>query len=326
MAIEAKVSFMNELEKSLAKNIPMETMAAVMARVADTLEGFEMMEHFRDGGEKDDLLESYISALQVEGLSQKSIDRYAYEIRRLLAHAGMTCRRITVYHIRAYLAYGQKRGLAAESLKGQRDIFSTFFNWLQRENLIDKNPMANIAPIKCPKKKKIIYSETDLVRLKDNCSKKRDRAIVSFLESTGCRISEMTQLNREDVNLEGLECVVRGKGDKERTVYMSAVAGMQLREYMRERSDDCEALFINCFGNRMQPGGVRNMLKNIAKAAGVEKVHPHKFRRTLATNLARRGMQVQEVARILGHERLDTTMEYVVLDQAEIKNSYRRYT
>ena len=184
----------------------------------------------------------------------------------------------------------------------------------------------NLGVIKVPKKEKKTYTDAELERLNWFCGNIRDRAILHFLRSTGCRISEITGLNRDQVNLELLECVVHGKGNKERTVYLDEVAGMLLAEYLNGRIDDVPALFINKQHDRLNPGGVRAMLNKLAEKAGVAHVHPHKFRRTLATGLARHGMPIQEVAKVLGHEKLDTTMKYVVLNKDDVKASYRRYT
>lgn len=157
------------------------------------------------------------------------------------------------------------------------------------------------------------------------CKTIRDRAILAFMLSTGCRISEMCQLNRDDVDLNTMECRVLGKGNKERIVFLDQVAAMLLREYLAQRKDDSPALFVGRLTNRLSPNGVRKMLSNISSASTVDHVHPHKFRRTLATSLIRHGMPIQEVAAILGHDKLDTTMQYVVLDKTDVKNSYRRY-
>ena len=234
-------------------------------------------------------------------------------------------RSITVYHLRQYLAQEKARGIADSTLEGTRQVFSSYFNWLQREGLIQTNPTANLGAIKCAKKIKLTYSEIDIERLKFNCKRLRDRAIVCFLKSTGCRISEMTQLNRDDIDLAALEVTVLGKGNKERTVYLDQVTGMLIDEYLKSRTDDHPALFIGKGTERLKPGGVRYMLRHLAERASVNHVHPHKFRRTLATNLIRHGMPIQEVAAILGHDKLDTTMRYVVLDKSDVKNSYRKY-
>ena len=329
MAIDAKVSFANQLEKALETELTVDSMNKVMKAVMETLDHFEMKEKLELDPDQDDLLDTYLAAISVQGLSQKTVDMYAYTLRRLLKFCGVPVRRVTVYHIRNFIAAEKARGISDGTLKTNRDHFNAFFNWLHRESLIDKNPMVNIGPIKCQKKKKQILSEVEIEKLTGKCiafdAYLRNRAIVEFLRSTGCRVSEMVGLNRDAVDLQKLECVVLGKGNKERTVYLTPVAGMMLKEYLDERTDNNPALFIGCRGDRLLQNGVRIMLKKLADRAHVEHVHPHKFRRTLATNLNRRGMPVEEVAAILGHEKLDTTMKYVVLNADDIKQAYRRY-
>jgi len=326
MALEAKVSFIELLEKRLETEVTAEELRRIVKAVSEVLQSFDIMETDCSGPGTDDLLKQYAAALKVQSRSQKTIDRYVYEIERMVRAVGLPCGRITIHHLRAYLAKEQERGIGDSTLEGIRQIFTAFYNWLQRESLIEKNPTANLGPIKVAKKKKQVYSEVDIEKLNQSCKSIRDRAIIAFLSSTGCRISEVTELDRDSIDLEKLECTVHGKGDKERTVYMSAVTGMMIRNYLDSRRDKEKALFIGKRGERLQPGGVRIMLKNVAKAAGVEHVHPHKFRRTLATKLTRHGMPIQDVAAILGHDKLDTTMKYVVLNNEDIKNSYRRYT
>lgn len=324
MAIDAKVNFMNQLKQRLADVLTVEQTARLEKAGFELLDGFDMAEITTEPG-PDDLLDSYVAAMQVECRSRKTIDRYVYIIGKLMAFAKVPTRRISVYHLRNFIAAEKERGIQDTTLEGYREIFSAYFNWLQRETLIDKNPCVNLGVIKCAKKEKKTYSERELERLNRCCNTARDRAILHFLRSTGCRISEVTGLNRDQVNLDKLECVVHGKGNKDRTVYLDDVAGMMISEYLAERKDNFPALFVGLRGERLQPGGVRVMLKNLADRAGVDHVHPHKFRRTLATDLARRGMPIQEVARVLGHEKLDTTMKYVVLNKDDIKASYRRY-
>lgn len=325
MAMEAKASFLNQMEKRLSTEVTADSMTRMLSVCADVLEGFEMMERRPETDQTDDLLECFISALKVEGRSQKTIDRYVYIIGRTMQTIGVPTRRVTVYHLRDYIAKEKERGISDQTLEGYREVYSSYFNWLQRESLIERNPTANLGTIKVPKKTKKVYSDVEMERLRMSCRNQRDLAIISFLGATGCRISEAMGLNRDSVDLQNLQCVVHGKGKKERMVYLDAVTGMQLGDYLASRKDDCDALFVGKGQKRLQPGGVRAMLCRVAKEAGVEHVHPHKFRRTLATNLNRHGMPVEEVASILGHEKLDTTMEYVILDNESIKNAYKRY-
>jgi site-specific recombinase XerD len=275
--------------------------------------------------QEDDLLDSFVASMQVQGRSQKTIERYTYVIGRFMKFAKTPTRQINVYHIRNWIAAEKARGIQDSTLEGNRQVLSSYFGWLFRESLIEKNPVVNVGVIKVPKKQKRTYSDVDIEKLNRHCETIRDRAIVNFLRSTGCRISEMTGLNRDAVDLEALECVVHGKGNKERTVYMDAVAGMILGEYLKSRKDTCEALFAGKGGERLQPGGVRCMLKKLGAAAGVDHVHPHKFRRTQATRLARHGMPIQEVSAFLGHEKIDTTMRYVNVNHEDTKHDFRRY-
>lgn len=325
MAIEAKAVLLKTLEQSLSTQITAADMEKVLSTVADKLSVFDVQQVDVETTEKDDLLDAYVSAMQIQGRSQKTIDRYIYVIKRMMELVKVHTRNITVYHLRQYLAQEKARGISDRTLEGNRQVFSAYFNWLQREGLIDGNPTANLGSIKYQKKIKMIYSDIDMERMKYSCKTIRDRAIVCFLRSTGCRISEMTQLNKDDIDLVNLECTVAGKGNKERTVYFDPVTGMLLREYFNSRIDSSPALFIGKGSERLKPGGVRYMLCNLADVSNVEHVHPHKFRRTLATNLIRHGMPIQEVAAILGHDKLDTTMQYVVLDKSDVKNAYRKY-
>ena len=325
MAIDAKISFINQIETGLATEVTLDAMNRVMRIVADTLEGYEMRETFETEDREDDLFNSFISALRVQGRSEKTIERYKFVITRLLDAVKLPIRRITVYHIRAYITAEKERGIADSTLEGLRQVFSSFFGWLHREGLIERNPVSNIGTIKCPKKQKGVFTDDEIHRLMMNCTTGRNRAIIAFLRSTGCRISELTELNRNAIDLNAGECIVRGKGDKERVVFLDDVAKMYLRQYLSTRRDFLEPLFIGYRMERLQPGGIRIMFNEVAERAGVEHVHPQKFRRTLATNLARRGMPIQEIAAILGHDKIETTMEYIVMQKDDIKQAHRRY-
>ena len=326
MAMETKATFVKTLEKMLSAEITAADLTKVLSSVSDLLGDYDLTQMQLDTNEADDFLDAYISALRVEGRSEKTIERYRYLIQRMMKDMHVRTRSITVYHLRQYLANEKARGISDRTLEGTRQVFSAYFNWLHRERMIENNPTANLGPIKCQKKIKVIYTDVDLEKMKYCCASLRDRAIISFLASTGCRINEMTQLDRDDVDLVNLECTVLGKGNKERTVYLDAVTGMLIRDYLNQRTDSLPALFIGKGTDRIKPGGVRFMLKSLQSKAQIEtNVHPHKFRRTLATNLIRHGMPIQEVAAILGHDKLDTTMQYVVLDKSEVKNSYKKY-
>lgn len=325
MAIEEKAVFLKDLEQRLLTKITAADLEKVLAEVSDQLAGYDVIRTRTEYGDTDDFLEAYVEAITIQGRSEKTAKRYQYLIRKMMEYVNVPIRHVTVYHLRQYMMKEKERGISDGTLEGMRQVFNAYFNWLQREKLIDSNPMANFGTIKCQKKIKDTYTEVDIEKMKFSCGNIRDRAIVSFLMSTGCRISEALQLNRSDVDLDKLECTVLGKGNKERTVFLDAVTGMLLRDYLDQRMDESPALFIGKRKDRLTSQGVRAMLTKLAKASTVDHVHPHKFRRTLATNLIKHGMPIQEVASILGHEKLDTTMKYVVLDKTNVKYSYNKY-
>jgi site-specific recombinase XerD len=300
-------------------------MSKTLSIIADVLEEYEMRGKAFTEDEHDDMLQCYLDALKVEGRSEKTIERYRYIITKVMKSVGVPTRRVTVYHLRSYLSELKERGISDRTANGERQILSAYFNWLQRESLIERNPTANLGVIKCAKKVKKTFTGIDMEKMKMNCKCARDRAILYFLFATGCRISEAMELNKGDIDFSALECVVHGKGNKERTVYIDTVTAMLLKSYIAGRKDDNPALFVGKGGRRLQPGGVRCMMKDLADRSGVEHVHPHKFRRTMATELCRHGMPIQEIASILGHERIDTTMQYVILNDDDIKHSYKRF-
>lgn len=325
MSTYAYNQFIQETQDKLSTVLTAAMLENAVIAIREILNGYELDRIIAPDDSTDYLLESYLDAISVEGKSQKTVERYKYVLHRFLRAVGTTSQTITTNHIRKFLADEKARGLADTTIEGFREIFGAYFGWLLREGLIHRNPMGNIGPIKCAKKVKHAYSDVDIERLKMNCLKKKEKAIVCFLLATGCRVSEAVSLDRKDVNLNTMECIVLGKGNKERHVYLDQVAAMAMKEYLDDRTDDEPALFINRCKKRLTTGGVRSILKKLGGLAGVEQVHPHKFRRTRATNLIKHGMPIQEVAIILGHEKLDTTMMYVDIDQADVKNSYRKY-
>ena len=324
MGMAEKASFLSRAEKEMASFLTVENMDLALRKLSDILQDFDMYQLPTHEPENDDLLKTYIDALRIQGRSEKTLRRYEYVITRMMTDTAVPTRQLTVHHIRNWLANEKARGVCDSSLEGYRLVFSGYFNWLQRENLIERNPMANLGVIKQMKKQKTIYSAVEIEKLNNACETIRDKAIIAFLRSTGCRISEMTGLDRDSVDLKNGECVVLGKGNKERTVYLDSVACMLIEEYLGQRKDEEPALFIGIRKERLQPDGVRYMLKTIAKKAGLTNVHPHKFRRTLATNMMRRGIQIQEVAHLLGHEKIDTTMKYFVINQDDVKHDFGR--
>ena len=326
MALEDKALLLNELGNKMSTVLTVDNMEKVMDIISDTMETFDVVgAASNDDLGPDDLMDAYLAALQVQGRSESTIERYRYTITRMMNAVKVHTRQITVYNLRAYLLHEKERGVKDSTVEGNRQIFNAYFNWLHREGLIKINPMANLGAIKCEKKIKKVYTEVDFDLMKTGCNNVRDKAIVCFLASTGCRISEMTSLNRDQIDLANKEATIHGKGNKERTVYMDMVTAVLLRQYLETRKDDNIALFINHEMKRIHPGGVRSMLHKIAEKMGVDDVYPHKFRRTFATNMIRRGAPIQNVAALMGHDKLDTTMKYIVLDKTDSQIAYRRY-
>ena len=324
MAIEAKTSFLRLIEKKLSAIVTVDMMAKILSVVSDVIEGFDMREISIEE-ESDDMIECFLQALDVQGRSRKTIAHYRLVLEKLMSETKVTARRITVYHLRSYLAKKKEEGLKDSTLSHFREVFSSFFGWLFREGLIEKNPVVNLGCIKVAKEEKKVFTDIDMELMRRNCRRKVDKAIICFLASTGCRVAELVGLDRDAVDLDNLECVVRGKGNKERTVYMDTVTAMYIRHYLASRTDDNPALFVTRTNERFQTGGIRDLLKRLESVSGVEHVHPHKFRRTLATNMAKRGMPIQTIASILGHEKIETTMEYIVLNKENTRMQYKQF-
>lgn len=326
MSIEAKAVLLNRFETLISDTVTANQSNDILRVLSEELDHYSLEQTQGADTEDDIYLEAFISAKEIEGRSPKTIERYRYVLSRFMLEAKVSTRQTTVYHLRRYISAQKQRGLSDTTLEGIREIFSSYYNWLHRESLIDTNPCANLGAIKCQKKIKYAYSDIDLEKLKMHCKTDRDRALIFFLLATGCRISEVCGLNRCDVNLQTLECKVLGKGNKERIVFIDEVTAMVLSEYLTKRKDNFPALFVGKGTQRLSPHGVRYMLHRIQSVSGIKTtVHPHRFRRTLATNLIRRGMPIQEVARILGHEKLDTTMKYVCMNDQDIRHSYSKY-
>ena len=326
MSVSDKQMFMEKVSASLADKFTATQVDIALQAMTEAASFFEISYIGQeDRPVSEDLMESFLAAIEIEGKSKKTIEHYRYQITKMLKRITVPIHSINVYHIREYLADEKARGLADTTVNDIRSDLGSFFGWLHKEQLIKVNPMANIAPIRCEKKVRTPYSDIDLEKLKEYCETDRNRAILFFLLSTGCRISEVCELNRSDIDFQGMECTVHGKGNKQRTVYFSEVAGLMLKRYIDARSDEHPALFVGKGSDRLTPGGIRFMLRKVASKAGVDNVHPHRFRRTLATNLIKHGMPIQDVARILGHDKLDTTMRYVYMSKETVKNSYRKY-
>lgn len=274
------------------------------------------------------LLEIFIAAKRIEGCSGKSLAYYDSTIHRMLQAVSKPIRVIDTDDLRGYLAkYQKERKSSKVTIDNMRRIFSSFFGWLEDEDYILKSPVRRIHKVKTDKPIKETFSDEGLELLRDACEEVRDLAMVDLLASTGMRVGEMVNLNREDINFHERECVVLGKGGSERVVYFDARAKIHLLNYLDSRADANPALFVSLAlpHKRLLIGGVETRLRLIGRLAELHKVHPHKFRRTLATRAIDKGMPIEQVQRLLGHVKIDTTMHYAMVNQANVKTSHRKF-
>ena len=274
------------------------------------------------------LKEEFLSAKQVEGCSLRSINYYSSTLDNLIKDLKKPFNQIETEDLRTYLSeYQKKNNASKQTIDNIRRILSSFFTWLEDEDYILKSPVRRIHKIKTTKQVKETYSDEALERLRDNCKTIRDLALIDMLASTGMRVGELVKLNRVDVDFVNRECVVLGKGSKERVVYFDARTKLHLQNYLNSRTDDNEALFVSLLEphNRLEIAGVEIMLRKLGRSLEINKVHPHKFRRTLATRAIDKGMPIEQVQKLLGHQKIDTTMEYAIVDQQNVKNSHKKY-
>lgn len=275
-----------------------------------------------------DFMEKFLSAKKVEGCSEKTIRYYRATITKMLKTVDVGVTHIKTDELRQYLSnYLQNNQCSKTNIDNIRRILSSFFSWLEDENYILKSPARRIHKIKTTKPVKETYTDEALEIMRDNCGNIRDLAIIDLLSSSGIRVGELVNLNIEDVDFENRECVVLGKGNKERTVYFDARTKIHLKNYLLSRDDDNPALFVSLLKPhyRLEISGVEIRLRKLGKILEMSKVHPHKFRRTLATRAIDKGMPIEQVQRLLGHSKIDTTMEYAMVSQNNVKISHRRY-
>ena len=273
-------------------------------------------------------LDAFIAAKKVEGCSEKTLAYYRKTVQDMLESVGKPAQQIVTDDLRKYLSdYQSIRGASKVTIDNIRRILGSFFAWLEDEDYILKSPVRRIHKVKTTKVVKDTYSDEALEKIRDNSRSLRDLAIIDILASTGMRVGELVQLNREDINFEERECVVLGKGNKERMVYFDARTKIHLQNYLDSRSDGSSALFVGLRAphNRLSIGGVESMLRELGKVLSIPKVHPHKFRRTLATTAIDKGMPIEQVQQLLGHQRIDTTLRYAMVKQQNVKQAHRRF-
>lgn len=289
-----------------------------------------LQEYFLEADQKEqpDIIQTFLAAKRVEGCSDKTLRYYDSTIRNVLKATGKQVQDISTDDLRIYLdGYQTNNKVSKVTIDNIRRILSTFFAWLEDENYIIKSPVRRIHKVKTCKTVKETYSDEFLEIMRDNAESIRDLAMIDLLASTGIRVGELVLINRTDVDFVNRECIVLGKGNKQRKVYFDARTKIHLQRYLSERTDDNPALFVtlNNPHSRLQIKGVEIRLQRLGRKLGLIRVHPHKFRRTLATMAIDKGMPIEQVQQLLGHESVDTTLQYAMVNQNNVKLSHHRF-
>ncbi len=294
-----------------------------------TLVKYDVTENKRQTKTSDqNFVELFLSAKRIEGCSEKSLKYYKATIDVMLSELQKDVKHIVTDDIRRYLIqYQEKKKSSKVTIDNIRRILSSFFSWLEDEDYILKSPVRRIHKVKTGTNIKETYSDEMLELMRDNCTELRDLAIIDLLASTGMRVGEMVLLNRNDIDFNERECIVFGKGSKERVVYFDARSKIHLQNYLKSRIDDNPALFVSLKSphERLRIGGVEVRLREYGRKLGLQKVHPHKFRRTLATMAIDKGMPIEQLQQLLGHRKIDTTLQYAMVKQSNVKMAHRKY-
>lgn len=283
---------------------------------------------FKETIENQDYMRLFLDAKRIEGCSVRTIQYYRTTIEKMFEFIKTPIRKVTTEEIRHYLVdYQQINNCSKVTVDNIRRNISSFFSWLEEEDYILKSPMKRIHKIKTKQQVKETISDEAIERLRDNCGCTRDLAMIDLLYSTGIRVGELVNLNISDIDFEARECVVFGKGDKERKVYFDAKAKIHLQKYLNNRTDRNPALFVTLDApyDRLKISGVEIRMRKLGRKLNMEKIHPHKFRRTMATRAIDKGMPIEQVQKILGHSQIDTTMQYAIVNQANVKTSHQKY-
>lgn len=275
-----------------------------------------------------ELLQAFLSAKKIEGCSDKTIDYYQSTIETLFSTVRKPIRNISTNDIRCYLSnYQEQRKVGRVTIDNMRRIFSSFFAWLEDEDYIVKSPVRRIHRVRTESLVKEVLTDENMEVLRDSCQEIRDIAMIDLLASTGMRVGELVNLNRDDIDFHERQCVVFGKGNKEREVYFNARTKIHLQNYLSSRTDNNPALFVSLSKphSRLTINGVEVRLRLLGRRVNIVKVHPHKFRRTLATMAIDKGMPIEQVQRLLGHVKIDTTLHYAMVNQNNVKMAHRKY-
>lgn len=331
MAKSCKMEFLDSLGQKLISFYPAEEVAKIVDIATNELYNYDLHEKCTDLVEYDDqndrILKRYTACLVLDGKSEKTIYQYKRSITKLMESVGnIPFPKVGVYEIRYFLASEKQRGVSETTLRNQRANISAFFLWMFNEDLIPKNPCSVIKPPKKPNKVKKAFTEVELDALRSACKNMKERALLEMLLTSGVRVNELCEMEVSDIDFATLKVHVKhGKGNKERVTYINDLAVIHLKKYLLSRKIQSPHLFVNLYGEKLNPTGVRFLLREIGKRAEVTTVHPHRFRRTFATLLASRGMKIQEIQKLLGHANISTTLEYISTDDTSVQASYKQY-
>ena len=323
-------NLINEIEQAMLNVLDNEQLSQLRKVLDYTFRNVSVTEKesLHSESNNDTLIANFIAAKKVEGCSDKSISYYKSTIVNALKRIDKEVVHVTTDDLRGYLnGYQSESGASKVTVDHIRRIFSSFFSWLEEENYIVKSPVRRIHTVKVGKTVKETYTDEALEQMRDHCSNARDLALIDLLASTGMRVGELVRLNRDDIDYQNRECIVTGKGDKQRKVYFDARTKIHLQKYVNSRTDTNEALFVSLLApyERLQISGVEIRLRQLGRELNIPKVHPHKFRRTLATMAIDKGMPIEQVQHLLGHQSLDTTLQYAMVNQNNVKLSHHKF-
>ncbi|MDD6853078.1 MAG: tyrosine-type recombinase/integrase [Prevotella sp.] len=328
----ATEDILNDIVSGIKDVLSDEQMKQVSSSIKDVLAKYEINKRTsneeRREKENTELLDTFLSAKKIEGCSDKTIHYYQSSIDKLLKGLSKSIKEICTNDIRRYLAEIQEENnLSKVTIDNLRRIFSSFFSWLEDEDYIAKSPVRRIHKVRTDTLVKEVLSDENIETLRDSCNELRDLAMIDLLLSTGVRVGELVKMNRADIDFQERQCKVFGKGNKEREVYFNARTKIHLQRYLKSRTDDNPALFVTLLKphTRLTISGVEVRLRKMGKDVHIDKVHPHKFRRTLATMAIDRGMPIEQVQKLLGHVRIDTTLHYAMVNQQNVKIAHRKF-
>ena len=318
----------SDLKTKLAGKLDPDSLTLVVSELSKLLNSQKYTEINENILTNDRLLQTFLSSKRLEGCSEKTLTYYQSTIDMFMKKTTLSLVQVTTEDVRAYLSeYQARRNSSKITIDNIRRIFSSFFSWLEDEGYIPKSPVRRIHKVKFGRTVKDTFTDEELERMRDACGNIRNLSIIDTLISTGMRVGELVRLNRADVDFNERECIVFGKGDCERRVYFDARTKLHLQEYLSNRSDDNPAIFVTLHHpiRRITINGVESMLKCLETVTKIQNIHPHKFRRTMATRAIDKGMPIEQVQKLLGHVRIDTTLHYAMVNQENVKNAHKKF-